>query len=780
MTLLEKEAGSDGGFVEPTSATSGINAYDQEGARRKPKVKKDIPDVKDSPAVRVAGRTASDDVPDFDADTKGSGTRAHSVAAGSTEKSKSKKKKSGSNTDKVDKSNPNHDSQGLFSDSPGMSASTQQKVAAAVAIGRASFSNPDLSAADKALVHDWKTGNSNVLSTSEFKALVTRGVVTQDVTVYRAGSTSDSKVLEYSLRPDWVKNTAEASDRQVVALHLKVGDHALFVPYATEHHLVEVGVLVPPSMGTVMKASNLHHDAQRLVTPINDTDEFDDTNDTDDNDSDGNHNAGPSGNDDDGPSPNRDMNEARKVNNDPKDPNAADAFDTDPNASGYGKGKKVDKAFAITQLDEPALEKFFARHEKFFKSEKLVKGVYDVACLSSLIAQLNTIALGADVERQIEGDDSKVPEDLRNAAAGLLGVLSDMASEEAKEIRDGSTAEDVMRDTQPSMTAGLYRADVGEFAKALRSSLFGEDNKVEKLGARNSAKDMETIQKVHDASCELGANCGSPHDKDGNTVDPDAALKFDEGDQNTGDDDMQKVDTISAEGNKRGAAVSSPNAKKPGPESDNADNDDNTADAGQQKSTASTSTKRKARMDANGGGNSHILEAEKGKSRDEDDDEDEDEDDDAPPAKDSAKKGKSRKDEDEDEDFPPKKAKKSFTMDEDSLAKVVATAVATAMAMVKGEGTVRDVRLPPNLMQVGKEGEVAKLQNVNLDELRKTVTPIDMAPPKEPWRAMVDPITGQPTNKMVGDNDTATLIKAIRANPAFRLKASDIPGGISG
>src|SRR5271170_2800877 len=79
-------------FSMPTSATSGINDYDQEGARRKPKVKKD------NPAVRTAGPQAEDDLPDFDAEgtgkqplnlaakKKGRGTKPRRSSTGGTPK----------------------------------------------------------------------------------------------------------------------------------------------------------------------------------------------------------------------------------------------------------------------------------------------------------------------------------------------------------------------------------------------------------------------------------------------------------------------------------------------------------------------------------------------------------------------------------------------------------------------------------------------------------------------------------------------------------------------
>lgn len=118
-----------------------------------------------------------------------------------------------------------------------------------------SFSSSPLTDAEDRMVYDWKTGNSNLLDKPEFIAAVEKGVVEKDVTVYRAGGLSSTKALEFTTRESWAKDTAEAQDRSVITIHLKKGDRALFVPLATRHHIVEVGVLLPPS--TMRKYENV-------------------------------------------------------------------------------------------------------------------------------------------------------------------------------------------------------------------------------------------------------------------------------------------------------------------------------------------------------------------------------------------------------------------------------------------------------------------------------------------------------------------------------------------
>ena len=413
------------------------------------------------------------------------------------------------------------------------------------------------------------------------------------------------------------------------------------------------------------------------------------------------------------------------------DPNADDAIATDPDGDFGGKAEKVnggsDVKFAIAELDEPALQKFMDK-----KSDELnvaltkntafafTKGVYDVQTLAGLITQLKYMADGAARERQVEGDSSAIPERLRDEAATLLQLLSDMASEEAQELNEGTTAEDVIADTTPTMQPGLYRADVGTFAKELRKAL-GIDTELAKAGARNSAKDLETIQKVHDAACELGADCGGPHDQDGKDISKET-------------DDMataNKADTVAAEGNKRGSAVTDP--KLPA-NSDNSPDAERTGEQSQEKPNNNTK-KSKARMDED--------ELKRRKARmDEDEDEDEDEDDDGDEDDVKSTKKKASK---------AKKAKKSF--DAEDLAKVVATAVATAMASMlqKVDNSKEQTVIPrvrPNLMAVGKDGDLSKVEDPKsrIEALRKSVTP-----------AAKDRNDSE-------DNGTVTLIKAIHAN----------------
>ncbi len=389
---------------------------------------------------------------------------------------------------------------------------------------------------------------------------------------------------------------------------------------------------------------------------------------------------------------------------------------------GYGK---ADMPIDITLFEQPALEKFYNDHVSFFASGEYVKGVNDAASLGNLISQLKSVT------ENFGKADQTISQELRDQSEELLETLTKMASESADEE---PSAEDIAIETQPMMRPADSE-ELSDFAKSLQKSLG-----LAKVGARNSAQDQETIQKVHDAACELGADCGSQVD---DTVD-----KSHEG------KDMRKADTIMAEGNKRGAAVTDPSLPV---ESDNAEWTDDSSPQGQDKQPDPYATKkgkkRQMDMDMAAKGKKRQMDmdmAAKGKKRTADMDDLEDDDD------------FEDDDDTDDEDDSPPKAKKAKKFDSDDLAKAVAAGVKAAMSEMghiqKGEAMTIP-RVPPNLMAVGKGGELSKYVEVDLDTLKKSVAPVRGS-----------------SQAIAGDNDTARVIKAIHAGGAtFRLNPNEIP-----
>jgi hypothetical protein len=118
----------------------------------------------------------------------------------------------------------------------------------------------------------------------------------------------------------------------------------------------------------------------------------------------------------------------------------------------------------------------------------LVKGLYDVAQLVSVVQSLYALCQNAWYEKKSEGDDSMVPDALKKNVEGLVETLKEMVDEETAEL--------------------LGAIDPAEKVDAM--NLF---TRLAKVGARNSKDDMGRIQKVHDLTNELGAACGGMADK---------------------------------------------------------------------------------------------------------------------------------------------------------------------------------------------------------------------------------------------------------------------------
>jgi hypothetical protein len=78
----------------------------------------------------------------------------------------------------------------------------------------------------------------------------------------------------------------------------------------------------------------------------------------------------------------------------------------------------------------------------------LEKGLYTVSDLACLVANLDSITVGSEMEADWEGDNSAVPGELRSIVRELAGILIDMADEEVEEL-----------------VAAYEKADSGDLAK---------------------------------------------------------------------------------------------------------------------------------------------------------------------------------------------------------------------------------------------------------------------------------------------------------------------------
>lgn len=148
----------------------------------------------------------------------------------------------------------------------------------------------------------------------------------------------------------------------------------------------------------------------------------------------------------------------------------------------------------ISLVDLPCLPK---AHFEMIKADgtcelrSFGKGLDAVARLASLIDELNDLQNDAALEESAEGDGSNVPGRLRELVTRASAILRAMRSEETAELGPPPPAaaqslamSATPREREPRAGAGLS-----------------------KIGARNSEADQHRVQKMHDASVELGAEC---------------------------------------------------------------------------------------------------------------------------------------------------------------------------------------------------------------------------------------------------------------------------------
>lgn len=376
---------------------------------------------------------------------------------------------------------------------------------------------------------------------------------------------------------------------------------------------------------------------------------------------------------------------------------------------------KDDQYGAQAAADQHTAQAAFhlSRCDKVDEGE-LKKGLPEVYQLACLAYQIACLAEQQNYERIREGDDSGIPEKLRDSAAGLLQLVSEMAAEEGHELGELEFNEGEIVSTAYPGTVTSVPNDIGKVYQEIVDRI----SKFEKT---------DLVSKVQDAVTELGALCNSASAEDSDSVNSQEDIAMNKG---TG------TGTVGSEGAKRGAQVTSPSLPS---ESENGEDAERTSDQGQEKPASNAKKGKK--------GGSPFKERKMEMSA-KDDDEDDDDD----------------GDEDDDDSKDTKKAKK---YDDDDLAKAIAVGVRQALnALNKSDGgeVIPRRTAAPALLAVGKGGEMQKISSV--DDLKKSVTANQYE---------VNEFRTDDHGRKTGDLGTATLIKAIRANPVFRLRPEEIP-----
>lgn len=163
--------------------------------------------------------------------------------------------------------------------------------------------------------------------------------------------------------------------------------------------------------------------------------------------------------------------------------------------------------------------------KKAVAAADVTKGMSEVARFADILESLSWLQARCARETEREGDGSTVAASIFEQARGLAATLVAMAAEEVGELfpAPGENEQPTMETDYPIYAAaGLTYADLGNLAKlpSLAKALpliephvdILSDAQIEALrkrGARNNKSDSARVQKVHDVSCELGADCAA-------------------------------------------------------------------------------------------------------------------------------------------------------------------------------------------------------------------------------------------------------------------------------
>jgi len=140
----------------------------------------------------------------------------------------------------------------------------------------------------------------------------------------------------------------------------------------------------------------------------------------------------------------------------------------------------------------------------------LAKGMWEVGQLAELLAELSWLRNSAIYEREFEGDESTLPEDLQADLESLIETFSRMAEEETKELAATGA------ESQGGMFMSQSVADLKKAAKSIHEHLQGlkkahEDAK--EAHDKHHAKVSEHIEKVTKAVGAVAEGDGSEGDK---------------------------------------------------------------------------------------------------------------------------------------------------------------------------------------------------------------------------------------------------------------------------
>lgn len=172
------------------------------------------------------------------------------------------------------------------------------------------------------------------------------------------------------------------------------------------------------------------------------------------------------------------------------------------------EGIPEDEKAKVKAKIDAAAEKFGVEVGEKAAAGKLKKGMYDVSALAQILQQAGYLQSGAQFEREMEQDDSTMPEDLKSWLVDGVKILQQMVSEEGAELTGEAGKEKQMSDKATT---------TGELEKASHSK--------ETMGHLQALKAHHaTLATVHKGMKEcLGKLLGEHTEAQGGTENKDRA-----------------------------------------------------------------------------------------------------------------------------------------------------------------------------------------------------------------------------------------------------------------
>lgn len=150
--------------------------------------------------------------------------------------------------------------------------------------------------------------------------------------------------------------------------------------------------------------------------------------------------------------------------------------------------------------------------EKVDAAIDLMKGLGHVSMLACLVDQLAYIADCAEDEAENEGDESKIPESLKEEVGHLSELLVQMTEEETKELTEENEMEEMARLEQLKKEGKLSAKDrqrikaIHSHASALMDGVVADDENEDGEDGEKTATVAEMKKAVAEAAERAGAN----------------------------------------------------------------------------------------------------------------------------------------------------------------------------------------------------------------------------------------------------------------------------------